>query len=189
MPSSISLQKRQAEFENLFSESYVSAYRLAYRLTGNRLDAEDLTMEAYHRAWVAFDRYDSNYPFLAWLLRILSNLAVDRWRSQKYKVVSWEQINPNNEMEFALVETSSTAEGKVLVQSIIEDVQLVLCQLSKPYRIAISLVDIEGYSYQEVADRMHCSIGTVRSRLYRGRRLFQEAWKKLHGEVPVYFSN
>src|ERR1051326_4978135 len=67
-------------FEQLFQGSYHRAYSAAYRMMGNASDAEDLTQEAFVRVWAAFDRYDRSRPFEGWLFRILSNLAIDRWR-------------------------------------------------------------------------------------------------------------
>src|SRR5436309_13830543 len=68
------------EFEQLFQRSYHRAYNAAYRMMGNASDAEDLTQEAFVRVWASFDRYDRTRPFEGWLFRILSNLAIDRWR-------------------------------------------------------------------------------------------------------------
>src|SRR5882724_4007872 len=68
------------EFEALFQRSYYRAYNAAYRMMGNASDAEDLTQEAFVRVWAAFERYDRSRPFEGWLFRILSNLAIDRWR-------------------------------------------------------------------------------------------------------------
>src|SRR5712671_3373611 len=75
------------EFEALFRRSYHRAYNAAYRLMGNSSDAEDLTQEAFVRVWAAFDRYDRSRPFEGWLFRILSNLAIDRWRRGSGAVV------------------------------------------------------------------------------------------------------
>jgi RNA polymerase sigma-70 factor, ECF subfamily len=180
----------QAEFEGLFTGSYLPAYRLAYRLTGNHSDAEDLTMEAYMRAWQAFERYDRRYPFIGWLLRILSNLAVDRWRQQKYTQVSLEQLTaPGEDAGFInspLATHEQTTERQVLQRCLFEDINATLRQLAQPYRTAITLVDLQGCTYQEVAEKMCCSIGTVRSRLHRGRKLFREVWNNLYGETPVF---
>lgn len=71
-----------ADFEALMKKSYSRAYSAAYRMMGNATDAEDLTQEAFVRVWAAFDRYDRSRPFEGWLFRILSNLAIDRWRRQ-----------------------------------------------------------------------------------------------------------
>src|SRR4051812_15986739 len=68
------------EFEQLMRRSYSRAYSAAYRMMGNATDAEDLTQEAFMRVWSAFERYDRSRPFEGWLFRILSNLAIDRWR-------------------------------------------------------------------------------------------------------------
>src|SRR5579871_6636748 len=70
----------QEEFERLLQRSYHRAFSAAYRMMGNASDAEDLTQEAFLRVWAAFDRYDRSRPFEGWLFRILSNLAIDRWR-------------------------------------------------------------------------------------------------------------
>src|SRR2546427_10038381 len=70
------------EFETLFSRSYQRAYNLAYRYTGNESDAEDPTQDAFIRAWGSYHRYDRKRSFEVWLLRILANLALDRWRRQ-----------------------------------------------------------------------------------------------------------
>src|SRR6266496_1148881 len=72
-------QSDRKEFERLFSRSYQRAYNLAYRYTGNESDAEDLTQDAFVRAWGSYHRYDRRRSFEVWLLRILSNLAIDRW--------------------------------------------------------------------------------------------------------------
>src|SRR5437016_12779062 len=82
MESSLALSGSHLEFENLFSRSYQRAYNLAYRYTGNESDAEDLTQDAFVRAWGSYHRYDRKRSFEVWLLRILSNLAIDRWRRQ-----------------------------------------------------------------------------------------------------------
>src|SRR5579862_7678864 len=73
-------QSVAAEFEFLMRRNYSRAYSAAYRMMGNATDAEDLTQEAFMRVWAAFERYDRARPFEGWLFRILSNLAIDRWR-------------------------------------------------------------------------------------------------------------
>src|ERR1700704_4981168 len=80
--SSVGDRPVSEEFEQLFRRSYHRAYNAAYRMMGNTSDAEDLTQEAFVRVWASFDRYDRTRPFEGWLFRILSNLAIDRWRRQ-----------------------------------------------------------------------------------------------------------
>ena len=72
--------RHSVEFEGLLERNYSRAYSAAYRMMGNASDAEDLTQEAFVRVWAAFDRYDRSRPFEGWLFRIISNLAIDRWR-------------------------------------------------------------------------------------------------------------
>ena len=174
------------EFSHLFESSYASAYRLAYRITGNRTDAEDLTMDACARAWKAFDQFDRRYPFTSWLLRVLSNLAIDRWRRRKLEVISLEQLC-QQERSIEKHQSPSgllgaSAESQVLAQTEKKQIVETLKHLADPYRTVLNLVDMEGWSYQEVAERMNCSLGTVRSRVHRGRKLFREVWEALYGD-------
>lgn len=171
----------QDEFNNLFARSYAPIYKYACRLTGNKLDAEDLAMEAYQRAWQAFERYDRNFPFNGWLARILSNLAVDRLRRKRLKTVSLEQLTATGNdtgIAASLLKTPrNEVEQKLLRKMEWEEVELVLSQISTPYRTIIKMVDLEGHSYREAAERLNTTVGIVRSRLYRGRRKFIQLWK------------
>jgi len=167
------------EFEALFSRSYQRAYSLAYRLTGNESDAEDLTQDAFVRAWGAFERYDRRHSFEVWLLRILSNLAIDRWRRQSLvRTQSLDQTyrsNGNDVQLGALVaDRAPGPEQQVILRAQGEQIEAALRMLPDNYRTAIILTDIEEWSYEEVAAKMRCPVGTVRSRLHRGRQLLRQ---------------
>src|SRR5439155_4817830 len=97
MEASLQAQSSRVEFEQLFSRSYQRAFNLAYRYTGNESDAEDLTQDAFVRAWGSYHRYDRNRSFEVWLLRILSNLAIDRWRRKStLRTYSVDQVQTAN---------------------------------------------------------------------------------------------
>lgn len=168
----------RSEFEGLFNRSYQRAYNLAYRLTSNESDAEDLTQDAFVRAWAAFDRYDRKHSFDVWLLKILSNLAIDRWRRQTLvRTHSLDQTYRNNGSEIQLgslvADRSPGPEQQVILRAQGEQIEEALSMLPDNYRTAIILTDIEEWTYEEVAAKMRCPVGTVRSRLHRGRQLLR----------------
>jgi RNA polymerase sigma-70 factor (ECF subfamily) len=180
----------RAEFERLFTRSYQRAYNLAYRLTGNESDAEDLAQDAFVRAWGAFDRYDRRHSFEVWLLRILSNLAIDRWRRQSLvRTHSLDQTYRNNGTDVQLgslvADRSPGPEQQVILRAQGEQIEEALRMLPDNYRTAIILTDIEEWSYEEVAEKMRCPVGTVRSRLHRGRQLLRQHLFALQGGEPL----
>jgi len=174
------------EFEQLIARTQRQAYNMAYRMTGNRDDAEDLTQEAYLRAYRSFDKYDRTLPFENWFFRILSNLFVDRLRRRpKVAPLSLNQslANAEGEEDFTLEvpDEESNPETQMLKDAIGEKLQDALACLPKEFRTAVLLCDVEGMSYEEIARAMHTSIGTVRSRIHRGRLMLR---KRMEGQ-PV----
>ena len=180
----------RSEFECLFNRAHQRAYNLAYRLTGNESDAEDLTQDAFVRAWSAFDRYDRRHSFEVWLLRILSNLAIDRWRRQSLvRTHSLDQTYRNNGTDVQLgslvADRSPGPEQQVILRAQGQQIEQALRMLPDNYRTAIILTDIEEWSYEEVAEKMRCPVGTVRSRLHRGRQLLRQHLSMLQAGDPA----
>jgi RNA polymerase sigma-70 factor (ECF subfamily) len=169
----------QHEFEALFQRSHRRAYNLAYRLTGNAADAEDVTQDAYLRAWNNIASYDINRSFEGWLFRIITNRVIDLRRRQKrvpmYSLDTPIQGDEDGQMlahEFA--DPNSNPEDIVIGPIMEERLQKALASLPADYREAILLCDVEQRSYQEIADVMHCAIGTVRSRIHRARVMLRK---------------
>jgi RNA polymerase sigma-70 factor, ECF subfamily len=169
----------QREFEALFQRSQRRAYNLAYRLTGNATDAEDVTQDAYLRAWNNFANYDANRSFEGWLFRIITNRVIDLRRRQKrvpmYSLDTPIQGDEDGQLlahEFAAPD--SNPEDIVVAPVMEERLQRALAALPSDYRQAILLCDVEQRSYQEIADMMHCAIGTVRSRIHRARVMLRK---------------
>jgi len=153
-------------FEELSQRHYRQAYHIAYRMTGSHADAEDLTQEAMIRAFNSFHRYRRDLPFANWLYRIIANLHIDELRRRpKAWIDSVEDMPGLAE----LPDFDSDPADLVLSQEIDTRLQQALSLLPKEFRLAVILCDIEGLSYEEIAGVMHCSIGTVRSRIHRGR--------------------
>jgi RNA polymerase sigma-70 factor (ECF subfamily) len=174
------------EFESLVARTKRQAYNMAYRMTGNRDDAEDLTQEAYLRAYRSFDKYDRALPFENWFFRILSNLFVDRLRRKpKQSPLSLNQslTNADGEDDYVLevADDEANPETQLLKDIVDERIQDALATMPKDFRTAVLLCDVEGLSYEEIAHAMGTSIGTVRSRIHRGRLMLR---KRMEGE-PV----
>lgn len=168
----------RAEFEQLMERTKRRAYTFAYRMTGNRDDAEDLTQEAYLRAYRSFGTYNRQMPFESWFFRILSNLFVDILRRRpKQKILSLDQPIGDEDYEdnmlLQLPDTAANPEQQLMEQVMDEKLQEALSALPDPFRAAVLLCDVDGHSYEEIAHIMKTSVGTVRSRIHRGRSLLR----------------
>ena len=144
-------------------------YRLAYRLTGNAHDAEDLTQDVFVRVFRSLHSYTPG-TFEGWLYRITTNLFLDSARRKK-------KIRFDGFVEDAqerLPGREPTPERAALDQMLDVDVSDALSSLAPEFRAAVVLCDIEGYSYEEVADTLGIKLGTVRSRIHRGRALLRK---------------
>ena len=168
-----------SEFENLIARTKRQAYNVAYRMTGNRDDAEDLTQEAYLRAYRSFDKYNRAMPFENWFFRILSNLFVDGLRRKPRQApLSLNQPmtagDADDDFVLEVPDEESNPETQILKDVIDERLQKALATLPDEFRTAVLLCDVEGMSYAEIADTMGTSIGTVRSRIHRGRLMLRK---------------
>lgn len=166
------------EFEKLIERTQRQAYNMAYRMTGNRDDAEDLTQEAYLRAYRSFATYNRQLPFESWFFRILSNLFIDLMRRRpKQKPLSLDQPMGDEENEENLLlqisDESANPERDLMERVLDERLQSALLALPEVFRVAVLLCDVQGKSYEEIAQIMGSSIGTVRSRIHRGRTLLR----------------
>jgi len=178
----------QREFDELVRRYYRQAYNLAYRLTGNAADAEDLVQDAFLRAYRFFDRYDRSMPFMNWFSRIMVNLYIDEYRRRgRLKTISLDEPQQTEEGEEGTTldipdpgpTSLEIALDKVYVDAIHEGLQ----HLPPDFRTAVLLADIQGHSYEEIAEMMGTSIGTVRSRIHRGRKQLRDYLLKRYPEL------
>lgn len=153
-------------FEELATRHYRQAYHIAYRMTSSHARAEDLTQEAMVRAFQSFHRYRRDLPFANWLYRIIVNLHIDELRRRPK---AWIDSVDDMPGVLELPDLNSDPSDLVLSREIDTCLQQALAALPKDFRTAVVLCDIEGLSYEEIAQVMGCSIGTVRSRIHRGR--------------------
>ena len=164
-------------FDELVHRYHKQAYNIAYRMTGNHADAEDLSQDAFLKAYRFFGSYRRDLPFDNWLYRIMSNIFVD-WLRRRPKVHIRSLDEPIQQEEgqatLDLPDSADGPEALTISSELGEEMQKALNTLQKDFRLTVILSDIEGLSYEEVSDVMGCSIGTVRSRLHRGRKLLRE---------------
>ena len=145
-------------------------YRLAYRLTGNRHDAEDLTQEVFVRVFRSLSTYTPG-TFEGWLHRITTNLFLDQAR-RKQKI-RFDALS--DERADRLTSRSPAPEAAYADQRFDDDVEQALATLPPDFRAAVVLCDVEGLSYEEIAEILDAKLGTVRSRIHRGRAMLRAA--------------
>jgi RNA polymerase sigma-70 factor (ECF subfamily) len=160
-------------------------YGTALRLTRNSDDAEDLVAETVAKAWTKLGELSDPQSFDAWIHRILANTFVSEWRHRRAspEVAMDPEPEDGEDESFSLFERLhqpfllwwTTPEEEVISKLLREDIERALDALPDAFRIAIVLVDVQGYSYGEAAELLGVAVGTVRSRLARGRAQLQRA--------------
>lgn len=164
--------ERRAGFEEEALVHLDALYRVALRLTGNASDAEDLVQETMLRAYRSWERYTRGTNAKGWLLTILRHLFINEYRrkSRHPETVDVDTIEP-----FALFQEvqEEDPQGAFFDRIVDDEVLRAVDQLPEAFREAVQLSDVEGLSYEEVAKVLDVPVGTVKSRLYRGRRLLQ----------------
>ncbi|MDR7416526.1 MAG: sigma-70 family RNA polymerase sigma factor [Armatimonadota bacterium] len=153
-------------------------YNIAYRLSGNEADAKDLTQEAFLRVYRALPRVEPGVPLEGWLYRIVLNLFIDHLRKRgrmRTESLDVPVTTPRgDEVERAVPDESSNPEEQVVSPVMDAEIQNALGALAPDLRAVVVLVDIQGFSYEEVASILRVPIGTVKSRLHRARRFLRD---------------
>jgi RNA polymerase sigma-70 factor (ECF subfamily) len=153
-----------ANWATIAEDYYQFVYRFAYRLTGNRPDAEDLAQETFIRVFRAADTYQPEGSFEGWLRRITTNLFLDAKRREGRL-----RLEALGDEADEVADLGSAPEELVASMSLGSALDGALSQLSADSRRALVMCDVEGRSYQEIADALGVQLGTVRSRLHRAR--------------------
>jgi RNA polymerase sigma-70 factor, ECF subfamily len=157
-------------------------YSSALRMTRNPADAEDLVQETFLRAFRGFGGFQEGTNLKAWLYRILTNTFINTYRKRQRE----PQTVPDDNVEdwylydrLAAQSSEASAEATVLESMPDDDVKAAVDALPEGFRMAVLLADVEGFSYKEIAEILDIPIGTVMSRLHRGRRALEKAlWEK-----------
>lgn len=170
--------QRRARFERDAMQYIDQLYSGALRMTRNPEDAEDLVQEAYARAYSSFHQYKPGTNLRAWLFRILTNTYINIYRKRQRRPLEADGDGVEDWQMARAAEHSSTglqsAETEALDYLADSDVKDALAEISEDFRIPVYLADVEGFAYKEIADILDVPIGTVMSRLHRGRRSLRE---------------
>lgn len=155
-------------------------YSAAMRMARNPADAEDLVQETYLKAYRAYDTFQEGTNLKAWLYRILTNTYINKYRKDNRRP---DEVDLGDVEDLYLyrrlgsedtVEVSRTTEDRVLDGLVESDVKAAVEELPENFRMPVLLADLEGFSYKEIAEILDIPIGTVMSRLHRGRKAMQK---------------
>jgi len=187
-PATETPTQRTARFERDALPYLGQMYPAALRMTHNRADAEDLVQETFTRAYAYFGQFEPGTNLRAWLYRILTNtfLSSCRKRQREPQPAPTGEIGDRQLARAAYYPSSGLipAEAEALEHLSDSAVLRALRQLPSAFRTVVYLADVEGYAYREIADLMGTPIGTVMSRLHRGRRQLRELLRDCAATVP-----
>ena len=171
----------KADFVDQAMEHMPALYAAAVRMTRNRADAEDLVQETYLRAYRGFGGFQAGTNLRAWLFRILTNAYINKYRAKQRRPIETglddvEELylyRRLGSMETAAA--SMSAEDQFMDLFTDDEVKQALEDLPDNFRLPVILADVEGFAYKEIAEMLDIPIGTVMSRLHRGRKAMQRA--------------
>src|SRR5271154_4790312 len=171
----------QATFTDVAMEFMPGLYSAALRMTRNRADAEDLVQETYLKAYRAYGSFTEGTNLRAWLYRILTNTYINNYRAAQRRPEMADVEDVEDLYLYKRLAGSGgsdpgrSAEDEALERFTDDDVKAALEALPEAFRMAVLLADVEGFSYKEISEITDVPIGTVMSRIHRGRRALQKA--------------
>ena len=161
-------------------------FSTAVRMTRNRADAEDLVQETYMKAWRAYDSYEEGTNLRAWLFRIMTNTYINRYNAKMRRPTETELDDVEELYLYRRLGTidqsrmSASAEDQMMELFTDDEVKNAIEELPEAFRMPLLLSDVDGFSYKEIAEMLDVPIGTVMSRLHRGRKAMQKQIGRAH---------
>jgi RNA polymerase sigma-70 factor, ECF subfamily len=167
--------KKQDDFNEEIMPHLDALYNFALRLTSDPNDAEDLVQDSIVKAYRFFNSYEKGTNAKAWLFRILKNSYINNYRkkSKKPQQVDYDEVSTFYETVRAERTDTSDLEDKMYRELMDDDITGALEELPEDFRTVVLLCDVEGFTYEEIANMLDVPIGTIRSRLHRGRNLLK----------------
>ncbi len=167
----------QKEFEETALPHVDAVYSYLLTMTQNPVDAEDVTQETFLKAYKNFHKFTPGTNIKAWLFKIAKNTFINKYRKDKKQplfvnITNFEENDKEKEIELP---SEETPEDRIISEEIDKEIEKAFSRIPQIYRAVVTLADIEGFSYKEIADILDIPIGTVMSRLYRGRKMLENA--------------
>lgn len=172
-PSEPGGRQRRAEFQRLAEGCERDLFNAALRMTGNHADAEDVAQEALLRAFLAFEQFELGTNFRAWLLRIVTNTYINEFRRRRRQpeFTPWEAVGREDLGKLSRETGGAAPDDELIKRTLDAEVEDALAELPEVFRECVVLCDLHGLSYSDIAGALGIPIGTVRSRIARGRRI------------------
>jgi len=172
--------QKQEDFEEEVIPHLDAMYNFALRLTSDPSDAEDLVQDTIVKAYRFFSSYEKGTNAKAWLFRILKNSYINKYRKQSKQPnqVDYDEVSTFYETIRAERTDTSDLEDKMFRDLIDDDISQALEDIPEDFRTVVLLCDVEGFTYEEIANMLDVPIGTIRSRLHRGRNLLKAQLKE-----------
>lgn len=164
----------ESAFAELVYTHQDAVYNLCYRMLGNRVEAEDAAQEAFLRAYVNLQRYDTSRSFKTWVMSIASNYCIDVIRKRRMQLLSLDEPLPSGDAMAMSSDQEAGPERQALRAEMSEEVQALLDELQPDYRAAVVLRYWYEYSYAEIADALDTTESAIKSRLFRARQMLGE---------------
>jgi RNA polymerase sigma-70 factor (ECF subfamily) len=167
--------KKQKDFDDEIIPHMDALYNFALRLTTDPNDAEDLVQDTIVKAYRFFSSYEKGTNAKAWMFRILKNSFINNYRktSKKPSQVDYDEVSSYYESIRAERTETSDLESLMFREMMDDDLSTALKRLPEDFRTVVLLCDVDGYTYEEIANMLDVPIGTIRSRLHRGRNLLK----------------
>lgn len=174
-------KESQADFESIALVHIDSLYSYALRMTRNTSEAEDLVQESYLKAYRFWDKFQPGTNCKAWLLKIMTNIFINKYREKmkEPQILNFDEIEQDflytKLVSSGFFENKSTPLQEILRKTFEDDVKRALDKLPAEFKMVAVLAFIEDFSYEEISEILGIQMGTVKSRLHRGRKLLQKA--------------
>ncbi|MBS1717150.1 MAG: sigma-70 family RNA polymerase sigma factor [Armatimonadetes bacterium] len=181
----------EQRFKELMDATYRKVFNMAYRLSGNRPDAEDLTQEAFFRAYRSFNDYEGDKPFENWIFRIVTRLYLDllRYRRRRVNTVSYDaplqHDGADDHLFFEKADVGGTPEDALFEGELSEEMERAMSTLSDEQKLLVKLADVEEMPYRDIAELLDKPVGTVRSRLHRTHKQIRRRLEQAQLESRV----
>ncbi|MBD3232171.1 MAG: sigma-70 family RNA polymerase sigma factor [candidate division Zixibacteria bacterium] len=190
------LGRKHKDFEVAILIHSKSLYHTAIGLTRDHARAQDLTQETFLKAYKSFESFKNGTNSFAWLSRIMVNTFINNYHRSK-REVDWDfndSIGPTIHQAHETDERAfNLSENELLRDWVDDEIRMALNKLPDKYRKAVIMFDLQGHTYQEIAETLNCAVGTVKSRLFRGRNILkkllkkyaaQYGWDRGSGDIP-----